>query len=199
MKKITVPLFLLLSATVFSQTKQQKKWGYEGSLTPGYAIGQTSGGYILQTTHGIQRRNIFIGIATGVDEYLMLHVPFLPHVEYRFGNAKEGPLLYAQGGPSIPVKTKEWNNKLWTEHKQYDLHGAWMAEAGIGYRWNLSGKKAFLLQAGYSQKTTMATEYVPNFMWWISSSIPPPSATSHTTQQMKYVYNRIVLKAGISF
>lgn len=197
MRKIIFPILLLLATGGFSQGKQPKKWVYEGALTSGYAIGQTSGGYILQTTHGVQRRNIFLGISTGVDEYIMLHVPILPHVEYRFTNGKEGPLLYAQGGPSIPIKTEEWNNKLWTDQKQYDLHGAWMAEAGIGYRWNLGGKKAVLLQAGYSQKTTRATEYVPNFSWWISSV--PPSGVSHTTQQMKYVYNRIVLKAGISF
>lgn len=197
MRKIIFPILLLLATGGFSQGKQPKKWVYEGALTPGYAIGQTSGGYVLQTTHGVQRRNIFMGISTGVDEYIMLHVPILPHVEYRFTNGKESPLLYAQGGPSIPVKTEEWNNKLWTDQKQYDLHGAWMAEAGVGYRWNLGGKKAVLFQAGYSQKITRATEYVPNFSWWISSA--PPSGVSHTTQQMKYVYNRIVLKAGISF
>lgn len=199
MKKIIVPLFLLLSSAVFSQKKQQQKWVYEGRLTPGYAIGKTSGGYILQTTHGIQRQNIFVGIATGVDEYIMLHVPILPHLEYRFGARKEGFHVYAQGGPSIPVKTEKWNNKLWTEHEQYDLHGAWMAEAGIGYSWQLAGKKSVLLQAGYSQKTTKATEYVPNYIWWISSAPPPPSSNDHTTQQMKYVYNRIAIKAGIRF
>ena len=202
--KIIIATTTLFFLTVHCLQAQNNlgKWRYASHTQGGIAAGTSTVSYTAQTVQGIQKNGLFTGVGFGMDDYGMAGLPLVALLQKSFPKKDNKPFIYSQAGIVLPLKKGKWGEKVWLDptRDQYDLHNGFLAEMGGGYLFGLGKNKrhAISLSAGYSYKHSAAT-YTQLAWPPYLSSLPPAGYNKYVTEEHRYNYHRVVVKAGFMF
>ena len=193
MKNLFLLMAVCISASALAQAPTVKKWTYSNTTNMGLLLGSSDATYTAQTIHGLRKHNSFAGIGLGIDPYGVSGFPVVVHGEQGLGTRRSRPFVYGQSGVQLPWHSGEWNSKL-GGLDAYKTKPGFVAEFGAGYRFRTTKKMQINVSIGYSYKNSWVSE--AQYPWF---SILPPPENSVTYQRYFYQFQRIALKAGISF
>ena len=146
-------------------------------------------------TAGVANKQWVYGIGSSVDYYKLRSVPVYAEVKRQFGNKRNAPFLYANGGINIhwvlESQHQYHNNWGWgTTLPTCDFSNGHFIEAGSGVNIRNKKGKGMFLSLGYSSKSLSEA-------WTEGIWDPLKNEIVMTDRSKKYLLNRVVFKVGL--
>lgn len=180
---------LLLTMLVAVVVKAQDKGVYRSFNTMGIIAGDSKSAYQVLTTHGLQFKNWYAGIGTGIDDYRNRSVPVLVSLS-RYLLSRNNLFVNINAGPNF-VWGKNERNRLWNQLDSKAFPGLF-AEAGFGYRLETKNPgQGILFGTYYSYKNFKERFVVPG-----ACSNPP---CDNMNEYIRSKFSRWVFKVGFVF
>jgi hypothetical protein len=194
-KKLMAIMFVIaFAANCFGQQKIPVKSAHFHSINNmGLMEGQTGSAFQLQTVNGIQYKSWFGGIGLGLDYYRFRTIPLFADIRKEFGKAGNKFFVFADAGISFYWQ-KDKDVKQFPIDDKFE--NGFFGETGVGYKFKLNSKVAFLFSGSYSCKKLTETGntyyYIP-FYTTVDPTYPNPA------EKINYHLNRLLLNVGIEF
>ncbi len=179
-------IFLLIVIPVSHVAFAQEKAKFNSINMAGIVAGKSGAYHALQTINGINYREWFAGIGTGIDYYRYKSVPLF--LDVRTSVAKSSLFVYADLGYNYPMHNKPGKEIYY--YINYHFTGGVYNEVGAGYSIKLSHKSKLLFTSGYSYKK------INNKVGLLNPCLVAPCPIEYNTYS--YGYGRVVFRAGVS-
>jgi hypothetical protein len=193
MKQLLQPvvLFCLVLFTISASAQDAvkimaHKFSFTSYNSAGILLGQSNPQLSLQSVNGVQYGPWFAGVGVGLDYYYMRSVPVFIDLR-RLIIPKKNLYLYADAGVNYPYLKKPKEEEMWynAEHQQ----GLYL-DGGLGYLFSAEKQTGFF-SIGYSTKRLRETiEHA--YIWG-----PPDRPVQK--DNLRYQFNRVIVKAGLRF
>lgn len=190
MRKINLVLFISLGFSLYCAAQNNKKYQFHSINSIALMTGSNGVAWAVQTVNGLEKGQWFAGLGLGLDYYQYGTVPFFADLRYYISKKKDKVFVYADAGINFPAvqdhfyeRPQIWNNNLTNSFKN-----GFYSDAGIGIRTGLGKGNSFVFSLGYNRKTMQEILVYDD---WVSGK--------PTEQVNKYLFNRIIIKAGLRF
>lgn len=187
-------ILTIIAALSFYASGSQAQPHYSGSIEAGVLNGNWQTNGYIQTTHGVQYKQWFAGIGTGVDYYRYRTVPVYAEVHRSFGKHNAQPFIVVAAGINATWPDQQQKQEIsgWMQTTPAVFHNGFYTRAGIGMMFNTSKKLRFAVNAAYSYKTLSRS-----YSEWLFDPWPQPVNT--TVKTMVYHFNRLAIGLNVFF
>lgn len=180
---IAIVIILLLHKNSFAQ-----KAAFGSQNTIGLLEGSKGSAFQFQTIMGVRYTTWFAGIGSGFDYYHLRSIPLFFSLQKDFFPKLRTPFIHLNGGTNFFWDKNESGNNNWIDK---DYKPKLYYAAGIGYKFGLKNKDAFLLDIGYSFKHLREVRTTQTFC------LNPPCLP--TVERFDYELRRLLIRFGYMF
>jgi hypothetical protein len=150
-------LFLFVTATILygvavAQKKQKIVFNSYNSI--GFVAGKSPVEFAAQTENGIKINNWFVGAGIAIDNYFIQSLPVFASLKKEFLFKTNSLFLYANAGTNFIAKDKN----VVKGFSKIETIGQFYADAGVGYKINISKTRSVILSLGNTRKNIKQTE-----------------------------------------
>jgi hypothetical protein len=186
---LTPVLLLLVVASIAQQKPSCCHASFQTMIQAGVAYGSNSSALTIQSNFGLSLSKTFVGLGTGIDDYLFRSVPLFLDLRQEFGKGNITLFVYGDAGKNFQWVTEQ--NKLRLMYTPGDFKSGKYYEGGLGWRFKFRNSASLLLSGGYSVKSIKKVN---------ETNYCPVTGTCFYFSD-KFVYNmsRIVFRLGCQF